>query len=42
MDSGLGASRQSGMTIDKCPVHRTLTSEIDIRTSEDSNQTLAR
>jgi putative redox protein len=23
---------------DKCPVHRTLTSEIDIRTSEDSNQ----
>jgi putative redox protein len=27
---------------DKCPVHRTLTSEIDIRTSEDSNQTAAR
>jgi len=27
---------------DKCPVHRTLTSEIDIRTSEESTQTPAR
>ena len=27
---------------DKCPVHRTLTSEIDIRTSEASGQTAAR
>ncbi len=27
---------------DKCPVHRTLTSEIDIRTSEESSQPLAR
>ncbi|HET8918454.1 MAG TPA: bifunctional alpha/beta hydrolase/OsmC family protein [Xanthobacteraceae bacterium] len=27
---------------DKCPVHRTLTSEIDIRTSEESSQTPAR
>jgi putative redox protein len=27
---------------DKCPVHRTLTSEIDIRTSEEANQTGAR
>ena len=27
---------------DKCPVHRTLTSEIDIRTSEESTQTRAR
>jgi putative redox protein len=27
---------------DKCPVHRTLTSEIDIRTSEESGQTAAR
>jgi len=27
---------------DKCPVHRTLTSEIDIRTSEDSSQNAAR
>jgi uncharacterized OsmC-like protein len=27
---------------DKCPVHRTLTSEIDIRTREDSSQTAAR
>jgi uncharacterized OsmC-like protein/alpha/beta superfamily hydrolase len=27
---------------DKCPVHRTLTSEVDIRTSEESSQTAAR
>jgi putative redox protein len=27
---------------DKCPVHRTLTSEIDIRTSEDTDQRAAR
>jgi uncharacterized OsmC-like protein len=27
---------------DKCPVHRTLTSEVDIRTSEESRQTAAR
>jgi uncharacterized OsmC-like protein/alpha/beta superfamily hydrolase len=27
---------------DKCPVHRTLTSEIDIRTSEESDQSAAR
>ena len=27
---------------DKCPVHRTLTSEIDIRTSEESGQSAAR
>ena len=27
---------------DKCPVHRTLTSEIDIRTSEESGQSGAR
>jgi len=27
---------------DKCPVHRTLTSEIDIRTSEASAQTAVR
>jgi putative redox protein len=27
---------------DKCPVHRTLTSEIDIRTSEESGQNAVR
>jgi putative redox protein len=27
---------------DKCPVHRSLTSEIDIRTSEDTDQRAAR
>jgi uncharacterized OsmC-like protein len=27
---------------DKCPVHRTLTSEIDIRTTEESAQSAAR
>jgi len=27
---------------DKCPVHRTLTSEIDIRTTEESGQSAAR
>jgi len=27
---------------DKCPVHRTLTSEIDIRTSEEADQDAAR
>jgi putative redox protein len=27
---------------DKCPVHRTLTSEVDIRTTEESNQIAAR
>jgi putative redox protein len=39
----MGEARKRLLEIaDKCPVHRTLTSEIDIRTSEESAQRPAR
>ena len=44
LDGDLGAEDRKRLLeiADKCPVHRTLTSEIDIRTSEESGQTAAR